>query len=144
MNLICIIGNLTRDPERKATKNGVDVCEFDVAVNGRRNANGDQETTYFRVSAWRGLAASCAQYLAKGRKVAVVGTIKGRAYADKNGTPRASLEITAIEVEFLSPRQDAGEAAYVQQERQAIQQETQQSTMFPQYTQVDEDDSLPF
>lgn len=144
MNLVCIIGNLCNNPTRKATKNGVDVCEFDVAVNGRKNANGDQETTYFRVVAWRGLAASCSAYLAKGRKVAVVGSIRGRAYADKNGAPRASLEITADEVEFLSPRQDAGEAAYVQQERQAIQQETQQSTMFPQYTQVDEDDSLPF
>ena len=144
MNKILIIGNLCNNPTMKATKSGADVCEFDVAVNGRKNANGDQETTYFRVSAWRGLAASCAAYLAKGRKVAVIGSIRGRAYADKNGTPRASLEITADEVEFLSPRQDAGESSYVQQERQAIQQETQQSTMFPQYTPVEPSEDLPF
>lgn len=143
MNIIFIIGRLTRYPVLKQTKNGIDVCEFDVAVNSRWNANGDQETTYFKVTAWRGLAAICSTYLSKGKKVAVVGSLKGRAYADKTGTPRASLEITADEVEFLSPRQevDEQEAAYIKQEREGIQNDRidQQSS----FVQVD-DDELPF
>jgi len=110
MNKTYIIGNLTRDPDLRQV-NGrdgpVSVCDFTVAVNRRnKSSDGQNEADYFRVSVWRGLADVCKQYLAKGRKVAVVGPVSCRTYTGNDGVTRASLEIQAEDVEFLSPRQD--------------------------------------
>lgn len=117
MNKTFIIGNLTRDPELR-TVNGQDgpvsVCDFTVAVNrknGRSNANGQPEADFFKVTAWRGLADVCAQYLAKGRKVSVIGPVSASAYIGNDGQARASLEIKAEDVEFLTPKQDGQQAA---------------------------------
>ena len=111
MNKLTIIGNLTRDPELRTTSTGVNVCSFTVAVN-RRNArrddqNGQPEADFFRVSAWRQLADICSKYLAKGRKVCVVGSVSVHTYTGNDGTTRASMEVNADDVEFLSSRNDA-------------------------------------
>ncbi|MBR5547656.1 MAG: single-stranded DNA-binding protein [Clostridia bacterium] len=112
MNKLTIIGNLTRDPELRTTSSGINVCTFTVAVNRRRSANSNQpEADFFRVSAWRQLGENCQRYLAKGRKVAVVGPVSVQTYTGNDGTTRASLEVTADDVEFLSSRnEDAGYA----------------------------------
>lgn len=120
MNKLTIIGNVTKDPEMRTTQNGIAVCTFTVAVNRRQS--GQNEADFFRVSAWRGLAQTCHMYLAKGRKVVVVGSVSASAYAGSDGKPRANLEVNADDVEFLSPK-DASEDAYIKQEREAIQQE---------------------
>lgn len=105
MNKLTIIGNLTRDPELRTTTNGVNVCDFTVAVNRRRQqSEGQPEADYFRVTAWKERGELCAKYLAKGRKVCVIGPVSVRTYTGNDGTTRASLEITADEVEFLSSR----------------------------------------
>ena len=103
MNKIFIVGNLTNDPERRTTQDGIPVTIFSVAVNRRGGARA-QEAEFFRVSAWRGLAENCANFLAKGRKVSVVGEVHLNTY-EKDGKTRASLEVTASEVEFLTPRE---------------------------------------
>lgn len=109
MNKCFIIGNLTADPELRTIPSGVNVCTFTVAVNSRTRKDGDKpHVDYFRVAAWRGLGENCARYLAKGKKVSVVGEISARPFESKDGTLRASLELTADEVEFLSPRTDDG------------------------------------
>lgn len=102
MNKLTIIGNLTRDPELRTTTSGVNVCTFTVAVN-KRNRNNDDEADFFRVSAWRGLADICSKYLAKGRKVAVIGSVSIHTY-ESNGKHGASMEVNADDVEFLSAR----------------------------------------
>lgn len=104
MNRLTIIGNLTSDPELRTTANGKQVCSFSVAVNRRKTGNDQPEADFFRVSAWEGLAKICNEYLAKGRKVAVVGSVSCRAYQTQKGECRASLEVTAQDVEFLSPK----------------------------------------
>lgn len=106
MNKLIIIGNLTRDPELRTTSTGLNVCSFTVAVNRRKSANGQQEADFFRVSAWRQLGENCQRYLAKGRKVAVVGSVSVSTYQASDGTTRAQLEITADDVEFLSSRNE--------------------------------------
>lgn len=112
MNRLTIIGNLTRDPESRTTQNGKEVCSFTVAVNRRqRRADGSNEADFFRVSAWGELGKSCQQYLVKGRKVAVVGPVSVNTYQGQDGTTRASLEVIAQDVEFLSSRQGEGSAA---------------------------------
>lgn len=85
------------------------MCDFTVAVNSRQKGQ-NNDATFFRVSAWRGLGENCAKFLAKGRKVAVVGPVSARAYNPQTGgEPRAALEVTAEDVEFLSSRSDAPE-----------------------------------
>ena len=100
MNKITLIGNLTSDPEKRATNNGTSVTSFTIAVNRRGQ---DKQTDFFRINAWRGLADTCSKYLLKGRKVAVVGELQARTYDGKDGKTRFSLDVQADEVEFLSP-----------------------------------------
>ena len=107
MNKLVIIGNLTNDPELRSTNAGDSVCSFTVAVNRRKRKNTNQpDTDFFRVSAWRELGENCNKYLAKGRKVCVVGLVYARAFTGKDGEPRASLEVTAEDVEFLTSKAD--------------------------------------
>ena len=101
MNKVFLIGNLTRDPELRTTQTGVTVCSFTIAVNRRRFGNaeaGQPEADFFRISAWRQLGENCAKYLAKGRKVSVVGTVSASAYVGNDGQARASLEVQADDV----------------------------------------------
>lgn len=160
MNHVFLTGNLTRDPELRSTSTGVPVCNFSIAVNRRfKDAQGNQETDFFNVVAWRQLAELCSRYLAKGRKVAIFGSIQTRSYEDKNGGgKRTAFDIVADEVEFLSAAHgNDQEAAYVRQERAAIQNEpvgsgyqTAVSKQAPEFTPADagftqvEDDELPF
>ena len=107
MNKIVLIGNLTADPVLRATPNGTSVCNFTLAVNRRfPGADGQKQTDFFRVLAWRGLADTCAKYLAKGKKAAVIGELQARTYTAKDGTTRMSLDVGADEVEFLSPKDE--------------------------------------
>lgn len=114
MNKLTIIGNLTKDPELRTTQDGTSVCNFTVAVN-RKKVNGQTEADFFRVSAWRGLGENCSKYLTKGRKVCVVGPVSVRTYTS-NGENRASLEVIAEDVEFLSPKEETTTSGYIQVE----------------------------
>jgi len=102
MNQINIIGNVTKDVELRETSTGRKVCTFNVAVNGRKN----DEPQFFRCTAWEKLAESCAQYLTKGKKVAVSGSIFLSEFTAKSGEKHATLEVNARDVEFLSQKQE--------------------------------------
>jgi single-strand DNA-binding protein len=108
MQKLMIIGNLTKNPDLRITQQGVPVCSFTVAVNRRRGQ--DQETDYFRVTTWRDLAESCGKFLNKGRKVCVLGTVSVSTYQTPNGETRANMDVTATDVEFLSPANKEQEA----------------------------------
>ena len=99
MNKLIITGNLTKNPDLRVTQGGISVCSFTVAVNRRR----EEETDYFRVTTWRELADSCGKYMSKGRKVAVAGSVSVSTYKTQTGEFRASLDLAATDVEFLSP-----------------------------------------
>ena len=112
MNKLTIIGNLTRDPELRQTRDSIAVCTFTVAVNRRKaQGNGQPEADFFRVTAWRGLAENCGKYLKKGNKVAVVGSLQNRSYEDKDGIKRNVTDVVANEVEFLTPKSAQGESS---------------------------------
>ena len=107
MNKLFITGNLTKNPELRTTSAGKEVCTFTVAVNRRKTGNNQKpEADFFRVSAWDGLAKSCGQFLAKGRKVAVVGSVSVHTFQTQTGETKAQLEVNASDVEFLSPKGD--------------------------------------
>lgn len=120
MNKCTIIGNLTRDPETRITQSGVSVTSFTVAVNGRAKQGEQAQTDYFRVTAWRQLGENCQKYLAKGRKVCVIGPVAVRTYQSNDGGTRASLGITAEDVEFLTPKGESSAASAAQQPSSSI------------------------
>ena len=101
MNKLAIIGSLGRDPELRSTPNGIPVCTFSVGVTRRKSGEAPQ-TDWFKVTAWRQLGENCARYLTKGKKVFVSGPVSVTTYTAKDGTTKASLEVTAEDVEFLS------------------------------------------
>lgn len=105
MNHVALIGNLTRDPDMRYTQSGTATCAFTIAVNRIKAKDGTQKTDYIPVVAWRSLAETCGRYLAKGRKVAVIGSIQTRTYDAKDGTKRYVTEVVASNVEFLSSKQ---------------------------------------
>ena len=114
MNKVFLIGNLTRDPELRTTQTGISVCSFTIAVNRRRSSSaeaGQQEADFFRISVWRQQGENCAKYLSKGRKVAVTGSVSASAYMGSDKQARATLEVNADDVEFLTPRGDTGEGS---------------------------------
>lgn len=132
MQIVVITGNLTRDPESRSVGDKT-VCNFTVAVNRRKKADGTQEADFFRVAAWGKLGENCQKYLAKGKKVEVVGTVSASCYQGNDGQARASLEMFAQNVEFLSPNGQSGEGG----------QAGSTTTSGGQYTAV-ETDELPF
>ena len=135
MNKCNLVGDLCRDPELRTTTSGITVCTFSIAINRRfKNASGQQEADFINIVAWRQLGELCAQYLVKGRKVGVSGSIQTRTYEAKDGSKRSAFEVVADEVEFLSPQQEQG----------ATRQTAPKQDDIPEgFTQVDNDE-LPF
>lgn len=151
-----IIGNLTRDCELRTTATGLSVCTFTVAVNKKTRDGNQPEADFFRVTAWRQLGENCAKYLAKGRKVCVIGPVSVSTYKAQDGSTRASLEVTADDVEFLSPKSEGDSDLYQTQkkaesakaaqeaaeERDAIQREARGELVYQAGDNMDDD--LPF
>ena len=114
MNKVFLIGNLTRDPELTETSGGVSVCHFAIAVNrSYTSSDGDRQTDFFNVTAWRGLAENVSRFTKKGSKVAVSGSIQIRNYEDNQGVRRTAIDVIAQDVEFLTQRNaNAGDDFY--------------------------------
>ena len=104
LNKIVLIGRLTRDPELRYTQSGTAVASFTLAVDrGFKNANGEKETDFIDITVWKQQAENCANYLSKGKLVAVEGSLQIRSYEAKDGSKRKVAEVVANNVKFLSP-----------------------------------------
>ena len=108
INRVVITGNLTRDPELRSTGGGMSICSLRVAVNGRKK---DAETgqwvdkpNYFDVTVFGAQGENCAQYLSKGRPVAVEGRLNWREWEAQDGSKRQAVDIIADTVQFLGSR----------------------------------------
>jgi len=110
MNRLTIIGNITRDPESHTTQDGKFVCNFTVAVNRRKKVENQPEADFFRIAAWGKLGENCQKYLAKGRKVSVVGPVSVNTFQAQDGSTKASLEVFAEDVEFLGGGNNSAQA----------------------------------
>ena len=111
LNRIILIGRLTHDPELRYTPSeGVAVATFSLAVDRPfTNQKGEKETDFIRIVVWRKQAETCANYLSKGRMVAVEGRLQIRSYEDKEGIRRTAAEVVASGVTFLDSRKNAAE-----------------------------------
>ncbi len=113
VNVVVVTGNLTRDPELRSTPGGTSVCKLRVAVNSRRKDGQSGEwvdkPNYFDVTVWGAQGENCANYLSKGRPVAVEGRLDWREWEAQDGSgKRQSVEIIANSVQFLGSRDGAG------------------------------------
>ena len=101
-----VVGNVGRDAELRYTQSGTAVSDFSVAVTSKWRDSGTNEqrekTSWYRVTAWRGLAEVVGKYVKKGMSVMVVGTVEANAYMGQDGEPRASLDLTARDIQFLN------------------------------------------
>lgn len=126
INRVNISGNLTRDPELRATQGGITILRFGVAVNDRRknNQTGEWEDkpNYVDCKMFGRRAESLGRYLHKGMKVAIDGKLDFSQWQDRQtGQNRSRLEVIVDEIEFMSSRE--GQGSY----RQASNQDRQPS-----------------
>jgi len=113
LNSFICIGRLTRDPELKYTPSGAAVCKMGIAVN--RSYKKDEEvvedTLFVNLSAWGKQGENCANYLQKGRRIAVNGELRGNNWVDKDGNKRYSFEVNVNTIQFLdSKNQDSSDS----------------------------------
>src|SRR5579885_2289463 len=111
INRVVLVGNLTRDPELRHTPGGTPVCSLRIAVNSRRrdeSGNWTDKPNFFRISVFGNQAESCAQYLSKGRPVAIDGRLDWRQW-EQDGVKREAVEIVAESVQFLGSRDGGGD-----------------------------------
>ena len=107
INRVVLVGNLTKDPELRHTAGGTPVCGLRIAVNSRRRDEGGNwidKPNYFTVNVFGNQAENCAQYLAKGRPVAIDGRLDWREWQSQDGAKREAVEIVAESVQFLGGR----------------------------------------
>ena len=107
LNRIIIMGRLTKDPELRRTANGTAVTSFSVAVDRDfKGQNGEKETDFIDVVAWRNTAEFVCQYFSKGRMAVVEGRLQMRDWKDQNGNSRRTVEIIADNVYFGDSKRD--------------------------------------
>lgn len=112
INRVIVTGNLTRDPELRALSSGMSVCSLRIATNTRKK-NGqtgewEDKPNYFSVTVWGRQGENAAQYLSKGRPVAIDGRLDWREYQTSDGQKREAVEIIADNVQFLSSPGEGG------------------------------------
>lgn len=97
MNKYIALGNLTKDPSLKTTKNDNAVCEFSIAINNKVN----NSVFYIDVETWGAVANNCNRFLAKGRKVLIEGRLASSSWRNKEGENRTKIYCNAERVTFL-------------------------------------------
>lgn len=135
-NKVILGGRLTRDPELKTTSNGVNVAQFNIAVN--RRSGSEQVTDFFNVTAWRGTAEFITKFFRKGSSICIVGSIQTRSWTDNEGNKRNVTEIVADEAMFVDGKNDNVAAPEVKQSYMP------DAYSDPKLEEITEEDDLPF
>ena len=144
INKVILTGNLTRDPELRATPSGTSVLSFSIAVNDRRKnpSSGEWEDVpnYIDCSLFGTRAEGLAKYLFKGSKVGVDGKLRWSQW-EKDGQKRSKVDVTVDNIELLSPRNSGGGASY----QAPATSMTPSADQIPAAPEIDVyDDDIPF
>lgn len=137
LNHVVMIGRLVRDPETKYTPSGVAVTKFSIANNDMFTRNNErvEHVNFFDVNVWGAHAVNCEKYLKKGSQVAIDGYLRQNRWEDQNGQTRSKVEITANNVQFLTPAGQGGGNAMPMQNMQQQQPPVQQQPVYQQQQQ---------
>ena len=147
MNSVSLVGRLTKDPELRFTATGKAVATFSIAVN--RTFSKSDEADFFNVVTWQKTAENCANYLAKGQQVAVLGRLQSRSYENKEGRRVFVVEVVANEVEFLE-RRDKSQGSSNTQSYQNKPKKSQNNEIdtsdvdLDEFQAIDDDEDIPF
>lgn len=126
LNRITIMGRLAKDPELRRTNGGTPVTSFTLAVDRDfKGQNGEKETDWIDVVAWRNTAEFVSKYFSKGRMAVVEGRLQIRNWTDKDGNKRKSAEVIADNVYFGDSKMASASAEVG-------------------YTEIEDDDDWPF
>lgn len=129
MNEIVIMGRLTRDPELKSTGNGVEVCNFSVAVDRPYGDKENKKTDFIECTAWRKTGVFVEKYFHRGDGIAVKGSLQSEKYTDKDGNNRTSWKVVVDSVYFPPSKSSSGSAS---------------SGSTDNYEEIGEEEELPF
>ena len=111
LNKIILMGRLTRDPELRKTGSGTAVTSFTLAVDRDfKTQDGEKETDFIDIVAWRGTAEFVFKYFSKGRMAVVEGRLQIRDWKDKDGNNRRSAEVIAENVYFGDSKRNVSES----------------------------------
>jgi len=130
LNKVLLIGRLTRDPELRYTQNGSPVTNFSLAISSfYTDASGEKKesTDFVPVVVWKRQAETCSQYLNKGSLAFVEGRIGTRSWEDQQGQKRYTTEVTAIRVQFLTPKGQGPEPVEGKLEEEQVEPVLEQS-----------------
>ena len=108
MNVICLMGRLTADPELRHTPSQVSVTTFSLAVDRAYQPKGqERQTDFINVVAWRGTAEFVCNYFRKGQRMALQGSLQSRNFTDKEGNKRTAYEVVADNVFFAESKRES-------------------------------------
>ncbi len=109
MNMICLLGRLTADPELRHTQSQVPVTSFTLAVDRAYAPKGqERQADFINIVAWRQTAEFVTRYFRKGQRLALTGTLQSRRYVDKDGNNRTAYEVVADNVFFAESKSQNG------------------------------------
>ena len=139
INTAVIMGRLTADPELRETQSGISVARFSVAVERPYSKDGERQTDFLDVVAWRNAADFVCRYFVKGQMIAIFGSIQARTYTDRDGNRHKSVEIVADGVSFCGDKPERKTQTY-DAEPANVEPPKPQEKPEPQYTQQSMDD----
>ena len=143
LNHVSIMGRLARDPELRTTTSGKSVVSFTIATDrNRKDANGQNQTDWIRMTAWEKTAEFICKYFQKGSMIAIDGRLQSKTYQDKNGNNRTDMEVVVEEVNFVGAKSASNADSNAQPA--ARQQPTAQPQTALQFEDVSDDPDLPF
>nr|DAP36246.1 MAG TPA: Single strand binding protein [Caudoviricetes sp.] len=115
LNKCFLLGRMTKDPEIRRTNGGTAVTSFTLAVDRDFKTNGEKETDFIEVVAWRNTAEFVSKYFSKGRMAIVEGRLQIREWTDKSGNKRRTAEVVADNVYFGDSKKENKEASEYKQ-----------------------------
>lgn len=141
LNHVSIMGRLARDPELRTTTSGKSVVPFTIATDrNRKDANGQNQTDWIRMTAWEKTAEFICKYFQKGSMIAIDGRLQSKTYQDKNGNNRTDMEVVVEEVNFVGAKSASNADSNAQPA--ARQQPTAQPQTAPQFEDISDDPDL--
>ena len=152
LNKVILGGRLTADPELKTTPSGVQVCSFGLAVNRKYSKEGEQNTDFINMVAWRSTAEFISRYFRKGSSICIVGNIQTRSYTDKDGIKRNVTEVIVDEAMFVDSKADGQNSASETRNAPAVNGASGympeayggNSAVGAGFVEIDSDEGLPF
>ncbi|MBR4894078.1 MAG: single-stranded DNA-binding protein [Kiritimatiellae bacterium] len=146
LNKVFLMGRLTRNPELRHTQSGTPVASFSIAVDRDfKSQNGEKDTDFINIVAWRNTAEFVSKYFTKGRMAVIEGRLQIRDWTDKHGTAQRTAEVVADNIYFGDSKKDTAATTPVQQSDYTYSVPSDFGSHDNSFAEIDDDDGdLPF